>query len=199
MLTGYTQLIDSDPNVTLRAYALRCARAFGACVMQRDESIDNPPRHREPSTYHAEELSKAKAALAAAKAMSTDAAEAGALARFNKERDYYKAAVAERAEKLARYNRIRAEVEAWTPPSADHVGLKTFMLSQIDETIRFDHGYALDVPKRVTAMAYKAKEIESAKRDVAYHAAKDEEEVRRCREADAWIDALVGSLPGATK
>ena len=41
-----------------------CARAFGACIMMRDESVDAPiPEEFKPSTYHIEELEKAKSDL----------------------------------------------------------------------------------------------------------------------------------------
>lgn len=42
MPTGYTA--DIKDGITFRDFALRCARAFGATIMQRDEDISIPPR-----------------------------------------------------------------------------------------------------------------------------------------------------------
>ncbi len=48
MPTGYTHLIEEGCN--LEEFVWACARAFGACVMMRDDSVDKPvPEKFEPS------------------------------------------------------------------------------------------------------------------------------------------------------
>ena len=48
MPTGYTAIIEDKPGLTLREFALRCARGMGACIMQRDDNMDEPPKAPEP-------------------------------------------------------------------------------------------------------------------------------------------------------
>ena len=52
MPTGYTA--DIKDGISFQTYALNCARAFGACVMLRDE----------PGDYHLKAMEKARNALA---------------------------------------------------------------------------------------------------------------------------------------
>ena len=62
MPTGYTEDIYNGKDVTFKDFALKCARAFGACVHQRDDDANDPPKLREPNTgYYEERLKKAKA------------------------------------------------------------------------------------------------------------------------------------------
>ena len=42
MPTGYTAIIEDDPNCTFEQYLMRCARAFGATVTMRDDPLDKP-------------------------------------------------------------------------------------------------------------------------------------------------------------
>jgi hypothetical protein len=51
MPTGYTAMIEEREDVTFREFALTCARAFGACIMQRDNSLAEPPKPREVDKY----------------------------------------------------------------------------------------------------------------------------------------------------
>ena len=60
MATGYTYpIIESD------SYAfedlLSCARAFGACIMQRDDPGDALPKLPEPPTYELERVEECRA------------------------------------------------------------------------------------------------------------------------------------------
>ena len=62
MPTGYTEDIYNGKDVTFKDFALKCARAFGACVHQREDNIDDPPRLKIADTsYYEEKLKKAKA------------------------------------------------------------------------------------------------------------------------------------------
>jgi hypothetical protein len=47
MPTGYTAPVQSGEIVELEDFILLCARAFGACVMQRDEPMKSLPKIEE--------------------------------------------------------------------------------------------------------------------------------------------------------
>ena len=76
MPTGYTSIIEDKPGLTLREFALRCARGMGACIMQRDDDMDEPPKAPEPSDYHLEAGKAAESRLRELRGLSTKAARA---------------------------------------------------------------------------------------------------------------------------
>ena len=60
MPSGYTENIYYGKEVAFKDFALGCARAFGACVMQRDDPADEKPKIMPEESYHTEELKKLK-------------------------------------------------------------------------------------------------------------------------------------------
>lgn len=74
MPTGYTA--DIKDGIDFKTYAMNCARAFGACVMLRDEpgGGERIPDAFEPSDlfvrYHLKAVEKARVELAALDAMT---------------------------------------------------------------------------------------------------------------------------------
>lgn len=196
MPTGYTAAIAD--GISFRDFALRCARAFGALVTMRDDPMDAPIHDFVPADYHSKALAKARTRLAELNRMTLDGAEQAA-------QEEYDEAARSRAESIAKdralseaYGAMRRQVEAWNPPTADHVGLKDFMLKQIDESIRFDSmaDYYRENPiKRIQAAEWLEKQRTSAMWDIEYHAKEHAAEVARVESRNAWVEALRESLP----
>src|SRR5262245_44461330 len=103
MATGYTSIIHDNENVTFRDYILRCARAFGACIMQREDGMAEPPKHRIPTPYYAEQLPEAQAELRRAEAMSDAVAGCAAEEEYQNELEYRQEAIARRTALRNRY------------------------------------------------------------------------------------------------
>lgn len=196
MPTGYTADIGDGTVTDFRTFALRCARNFGATIMQRDNPMNEPPKHRVPSNYSAKALTVARNRLAELDSFTLDDAERAAQAEFSaalKSHDQY---AVNRAETKGRYKAMIAEVEQWTPPTADHIGMKTFMLSQLTESIEFDcTDYGSRRPERVGAADWLDAAKAKARKDVARHAEEDAAERERCASSNRWIDSLYASLP----
>lgn len=196
MPTGYTAGIEDGTITTFREFALICARAMGACVMQREEPLSNPPRHREPSSYELNRLAKAEQDLKELQAMSLE--EAGR----RSDEDHIKATEANQKYRdeyrrvKDRYMDMRKEVEKWIPPTKDHEGLKNFMLDQID--ICTESLYFPDSPVRMPAQKWLDHKREKAARDIGYYLVEIEKEKQRCEDTNKWIDQLYASL-GDTK
>lgn len=72
MPTGYTAGVEDGTVTTLREYALTCARGMGACIMQRDDPMNEPPKKQEPTDYHVKWLAEAKEKLVQLAAMSNE-------------------------------------------------------------------------------------------------------------------------------
>lgn len=198
MPTGYTHAVQTGKVTTLRDFALSCARAFGACIMMRDEPADVPiPAEFQPETRYYDELeAQATATLRELSDVSPEDADARALA------DYTDAVAArherrrKRAEERARYEAMLAQVEAWTPPTPEHDELKRFMARQLRESIDFDCDGRYDThPVRETGADWLTRELADAERRLASAQEHRREEIARVAGRNAWVAALRASLP----
>jgi hypothetical protein len=199
MPTGYTTPVQDGTVTDLKTFALQCARNFGALVSMRDDPSDAPiPERFEPSTYHTEALAKAKARVAELEAMTPEQAKAAALAADDQEaarRDKY---VAEAKAQSVRYVTMMTKVREWKPPTADHEGLKRFMMEQLSESLAHDCSTEFyPAPEHKLAHNWVADELAAAYKDLAYHSKAFAEDQTRCNNRTAWVQSLRRSLePG---
>ena len=196
MPTGYTAAIAD--GITFERFAMDCARAFGACVMLRDESGGGEiiPERFEPSDYHLKQLGNARARLAELETISLVEAE-------KRSEGDYRQAEASRLEhlqknkdQLAAYSAMLDQVNAWEPPSDEHNGLRDFMQSQIEQSIKFDD--MVDYYEKPTVRQTGAEWLEAQKytalRDIDRHRAEHTKEVERTEQRNEWVRMLRDSL-----
>jgi hypothetical protein len=196
MPTGYTaDLMEKGQD--FRTFALTCARAFGACIMQRDDPMKEPPKKQVPSEFFAQRLDKARSDLARLKAMSPEERAAyGAAMKDTAVSERKRYIERERAEN-ERLDAMAVQVRAWTPPSDDHKEMKRFMLQQI-ETSRHDLAWAemyLLEAEVKSADDYFLEAISSAARDISSSAEEQRKEIERTEGRNRWIEQLYESLP----
>lgn len=172
MPTGYTADVQNGKVTEFSDFAWKCARNFGALIMMRDAAWDTPvPARFEPPDYHLKRLDEVRSTISTLTGMSDDeVAEACA-------RDYAAAVAtweerqAERAIERGRYEAMLTNAREWLPPTPDHQGLKDFMISQLEESIRFDTSSRYDDrPGCETPSAYRARRLSEAHKSLAYHA-----------------------------
>lgn len=196
MPTGYTaELMDKGQD--FRSFALTCARAFGACVMQRDDPMNDLPKKQEANDYHAVAIKEAEERLASLKAMtpSEQRVEGNRLRQIAVD-----SATKSLDEDIAENERLESmavQVRAWEPPTDEHKGLKDFMLEQIN-TSRNDLTWSnrwLREAADKTAEAYFVEAVSSAVRDIRYHAKEQMKATERNARRNEWIDHLYRSLP----
>lgn len=195
MPTGYTAAVEDGTVTDFRTFALRCARAFGACIMQREDSLEVLPEPRKESTYALEALDRARTRRDMLEQMPPAEAEIEAQRQYDDAVKRITEGKARRELELARYAKMLTAVQAWMPPTPDHQGLKDFMVQQITESTRYMNG-KWDMPKRLTGAEWIIVERAKAYRDVAYYAEEAQKERERVDESHAWLAALVKSLPG---
>ncbi len=196
MPTGYTADVCDGKLTDFNTFVLRCARAMGACIMMRDDPMDKLPRRQMPDegNYYRDSLAKHRAELARLQAMPTqDAVEAAAAENYDiKKRNR------EQAEEtrlvLDRLQSMRARVADWKPPTSEHVGLKEFMLQQIDETIRFDGQAYRQDETLMTGSEWLSAKLTKAHKDIAYAVAEAAKEKERNEGRVRWINQLYDSL-----
>jgi hypothetical protein len=197
MPTGYTEIIEREGSCTFEEYIWRCARAFGAFILQRDDSLEGKaPTTFECSPYHRDALDKAQRHLETVLSMPAEEADRRAVAAYEKHIERKRQGLAEYDELHAKYVAVRDRVVAWEPPSPEHEGLKRFMLEQIDVC---DDGrpspYCTEEPKRLTGTEWLEQEITRARRDVNYHAEYWEKEQRATAQRNRWVTQLAASVP----
>lgn len=193
MPNGYTAALF-DAEQSREDFLLRCARAFGPLFHQRDDPMDDKPRLRTVDTTYAETaLAEAQQRLSAAEGWSDDEAEAEALAHNDEQEDRWQCSQESANELRARCESLIAQVEAWEPPTDDHVALKDFTLAQLQECI--DHecvNYAK--PEPIRGAEFRAHLIELAQRDIERHSESITLAHEWAKAANKWIGELCDSL-----
>ena len=194
MPTGYTsELYDGKPQ-TFTEFALQCARAFGAAIMQRDDPFSAPLRIPKADTSYSDgRLAEAQAQLDKFRALPSELADQEAEASYQAALARWKDAEQEKREREERYRNMLADVAGWRPPSGEHVNLKEFMVNQLEESIKFDCS-SYDPPVRLTGEEYREHGIASAEKDLRYHTKSMAEEIERAAGRRAWITDLAESL-----
>ena len=196
MPSGYTAPLYEGKDLTFREFVMRCARGMGALASMRDHSLDAEiPEKLVPDCYHEKQIGEWKAALGAAEAMTDAEADRAATEEHEAEVRLRKESAKRRRALRDCYERMLAQVEAWTPPTPDHVNLKQFMMAQLRESLRYDCcEFDWPAPERVTGAAFRQRQIDNARSEIARHEEELAKERWRCDQANAWLSALRASL-----
>lgn len=201
MPTGYyTAPILEGDGITFERFAMRCARAFGALVNMREDSMDAEiPRTFDPSTYNSDGEKAQRAELARLDAMDADArTEFGREAR-DAARKRCRESIARNKANKARLDEMTTRVLAWVPPSPDHQEMKTFMLEQITETLKWDGS---DKHEQEELARLEKKDLREywqdsravTVRSIEYHVENQRSENERAAMRTKWVAQLRESL-----
>jgi hypothetical protein len=195
MPTGYTQPLYDGEDITFEQFVLRCSRAMGAAIMQRDESPDVEIRLREVDQHYVDNVEKAGAALVQAWGRPDETwaeLQAAEIVKSQTFRDEY---VAKSNGVADRYTEMLLAVQAWEPPTSEHQGLKEFMVSQIEDSLDFDiSNYVPDVVAEMPVSEYREREIVRLALVLEQETTRLQEERDRVRSQNAWVNALRESL-----
>jgi hypothetical protein len=196
MPTGYTSIIDDKPETTFRDFALRCTRAMGVCARMREDSIDiPPPQIVESDPYHETKQHEAEAKLQELEQL-TDAEIAIRCDAYNLERSTHNEQYRlKEADVKRRYREMLAQVEAWSPPSPEHVRFKEFMIEQLNTGGMLNCKYEIPEFKPKTARQWFKEGVESAKHDIQYYKEHWEKEQAGAKTATEWLQQMYASLP----
>jgi len=192
MPSGYTSDIYNGKEVTFKDFALGCARAFGACVMQRDDPADEKPKIMPEESYHTEELKKLK------KFQKPTEAEFDSYVKETIA-DYEKS-IKEKNELKKRYSDMIEKAKNWQPPTKEHERLKAFMIEQLTDSRNFDCGgldYYEHEIKVVSVMTYKdyvTKKLIEHNRSIERHKEYEARDINNIKQRNKWIKDLYDSL-----
>jgi hypothetical protein len=200
MPTGYTMDVQDGKITAFSDFAMRCARAFGALVEMRDDSMDAPiPDKFEVSDYHVKAKANAEARLVQLVAMTEDECRDAALVEFQEAEaglvDYKEKALLHKG----RYLKMLAEARRWTPPTPDHEGLRKFMIEQLQQSIDHDCNTSFyPVPVLKPGREWHVDAVAKAQKDIKYHTEQMIEDEKRSRTRTEWVKSLRASLNPVT-
>ena len=197
MPTGYTANIATDES--FENFVLGCARAFGACMHQRDNSSSERPKLREETSYYEEKLPESLAELGYLQSLNDKQQEEYGEEARNENIARIQKSLEEKSALRTKYQEMLNKVDAWTPPSNDHYGLKEFMAKQIVDSINFDcktDYYVEELQKAITKkpIDYYNDAVKKAEWNCNYYEAEMLKEEKRIAESNDWIIQLYKSL-----
>ncbi|MFA5135295.1 MAG: hypothetical protein WC505_05955 [Patescibacteria group bacterium] len=197
MPTGYTCIIDDNPNTTLRQFMLRCVRGMGVCMEMRDDPLEDlPPKVLKPDTTYSEKrLAESQERLQKLKNMSVAEVKRACIKDNCKTLEAWEKCSEESAAVRQRYLAMKQQVEAWTPPTSQHQGYKEFMLEQLVTGGMLNYEHHDHEPEAQSPDAWLADEIRQAKDDVQYYTKDIEKTLQRYRKANEWLEQFWASLP----
>jgi hypothetical protein len=194
MPTGYTYGIEDGTITDFRTFALMCARAFGPCVMQREDHLKVLPVHRVPSSYYENRLKQVQRELTTLKEIPIEQAEKKAMEEYAASVRRYEDEAAKEEEVNARYDKMLAEVYAWEPPTPDHENLKKFMIQQLEDSKHKYYSQGHGRPEKLSGEEWLQVKVEMLTKDIEYCVKYYDEELDRCEKSNNWIDALYDNL-----
>lgn len=200
MPTGYTAILSEKEDMTLKEFALLCARNFGALVMMRDEPLDAPiPEKFEVEPYYKESYDKAVKEYEDFMALPDKQAwlEAEYGKMVESETEAAKEASIKKELLRRRYNAMLMKVMKWEAPTKEHENLREFMIKQLHDSIEWDCSeYKPHIPSKEEWC-----DIERHKaifqRSVDMHRDSYEKAIERVASRNQWLKDLRDSLDKA--
>jgi len=192
--TGYTADVVNGTITDFRAFALRCARAFGALIDMRDDPLDAeiPETFTPHTSYYDGAISLLKPKLESIRAMSAAEClhEQQRIVDEITDRNQQHRKEAEIED--ARVAAMAASVRNWTPPTTEHEGLKNFMLEQLQ--MSGGAFYETPVPLIVSAEEWRSVRIAALEAEISWHEKARREEMDRSAGRTEWLKQLRTSL-----
>ncbi len=142
MPTGYTESIEKGQVTEFSEFALQCARAaFAGIIAMLDMPADAPMTEENltiDTSYHEKGLTESRQHFEEVSSWTDEQANEEARLYNQRNLKNYIKAVRSSREASSRYGYMLLQVEAWDPPTEDHMGLKNFMREQLERSMVFD-------------------------------------------------------------
>lgn len=194
MPTGYTAMLTEEKEIEFSEFAMGCARAFGALIAMRDEPMSAEiPEEFEASDYNQKKWAEAAERLETFKTLTSADYEEQAKKKYEARVENYHKRLAENERIKTRYANMLEKVREWEVPTSEHEGLKSFMIKQIQDSIKWDICVP-EEPKMMTGAMWAEEEMTDILRDLKYHREQHEEEVKRTEARNLWVKQLRNSL-----
>ena len=196
MPTGYTVEVVDGKISDFPTFAKLCARAFGALIHMRDNTIspDWSPIVEPELEIYQQRLDKIAGRIAELEGMSDEVADRAYIeyaANLDIENERHIARCADQDSRLAA---MTEKVRAWAPPTPDHIGMKEFMLEQLRISANGDVRRFYTKPLKMTGPEWRAQQLGREYSEIAITLKSIEDEKSRAESRTKWLTELVESL-----
>jgi hypothetical protein len=196
MPTGYTAKLVSEGQ-TFNEFVLTCARAFGACVMMRDNNPDELPTPDAVATDYSHYESRLSALYSQLKSllkMTKAEQQVYGETKLKEERERHEQREARRLLENSRIEEMVGFVNLWIPPTQEHQQLKEFMLQQLEVSQTFNYALPLELMSPEEYYRNAVSETRENIRDAQESLTKERE---RSAARVRWVRELYSSLAKA--
>jgi hypothetical protein len=190
MPTAITARIYED--ATFEEYLWAATRGLNYQRWAEGEDLKTYKFKVEP--FYAENIKEAQQYLEELQALTPDEIKERAAAAFTERHKSWVESREGLEEKMAKLDAMLVKVDAWEPPSEDHVDFKGFMLRQIEETKDFDF-YDSPEPQQEDANEWYATQLEVAAGTLQNAIGRYQEALKSVKQANVWFDALRVAVP----
>lgn len=204
MPTGYTAGIIDGEITTFEQFATQCTRAFGATIHMRDNPMDSSYEPRTPSEYYVNSLQSQREELERMESLTDEDIVQEFETSMRDNLEYHEKGLEKDKANLEKLNSILASTKAWVPPTEEHEGLRTFMIEQIESTIKVDGDPSYHVNKIVQIKqemkngidpkVYREERIKEIEDRITYYEGEIQKELERCKRSNDWMDKFFESI-----
>ena len=204
MPTGYTAGIIDGELTTFEQFATQCTRAFGATIHMRDNPMDSPYEPRTPSEYYVNSLQSQREELEKMESLTDEEIVQELETSMRENLDYHEKGLEKDKANLEKLNSILSSAKAWVPPTEEHEGLRTFMIEQIESTIKMDGDPSYHVNEiarikqemegGIDPKVYREERMKEIKDRILYFETEHQKELVRCKQSNDWMEKFFESI-----
>lgn len=199
MPSGLTYKVSEKDNFPLEDYIWICAKHIGHLSHMRESDPNAPIVMPVKDTHYKIYLEESKARLVAFESMNLDEAQYHMDAeREDLNKDYLKT-IEEQKVYLNRYQIMLDKAKNWTPPSPEHEELKSMMILQLENSIKFDCDISYYTQKinepPITAKQWLDLKLKAIRNTVQYYERQVVTREDNYAASVKWITQLIESVP----
>jgi DNA repair photolyase len=204
MPTGYTAGIIHGEITTFEQFATQCTRAFGATIHMRDNPMDSPYEPRTPSEYYVNSIQSEREELEKMESLADEDIVREFETSMRDSFEYHEKGLEKDKANLEKLNSILSSAKGWVPPTEEHEGLRTFMIEQIESTIKMDGDPSYHVNKIVQIKqkmeegidpkVYREERMKEIKERILYFEDEHQKELVRCKQSNDWMEKFFESI-----
>lgn len=203
MPTGYTAKLFDGYDQSFEEFAIQCSRAFGAYAHMKDEpcSIDVPEMIPFDLTHEYDNIGYALQLFVDFQNQSDESVEIKMKQEYEYSLEKLQSSIKQKRAAQQRYEDMLRKVEAWTPPTENHHGIKEFMMQQLKDSLVSD--CSIDSEKQQiqelqknneTFEEYRVRETEALQNNLQFAKEQLERKITEIQEKNQWIQEFRKSL-----
>ena len=156
-----------------------------------------------PSTYHSEQIERANKQIGEINSLSDEELIINRKKQIAESIEDYRLSKAKNVDLASRYTKMIEEAKKWTPSTDEHMGIKKFMIEQLEESLKFDCGGTFyddtiksleEEFKTLDGSKIRKEFLEDKEKNIEYHTTEHKKEVERCEKNNLFVEQFFNSL-----